>query len=80
MRKGRNMPKVLKALPAALLAWSCMLGMAQAAVYAPDNFANAGGSNLETMVMVKDGSGRVVIGGLFNTVEGQAGYQGVARF
>lgn len=80
MHKGRNMPKVLKALPAALLAWSCMLGMAQAAVYAPDNFANAGGSNLETMVMVKDGSGRVVIGGLFNTVEGQAGYQGVARF
>lgn len=78
--KGRNTAKVLKALPAALLAWSCMLGMAQAAVYAPDNFANAGGSNLETMVMVKDGSGRVVIGGLFNTVEGQAGYQGVARF
>lgn len=78
--KGRNTSKVLKALPAALLAWSCMLGMANAAVYAPDNFANAGGTNLETMVMVKDGSGRVVIGGLFNTVQGQSGYQGVARF
>ncbi|TDS85229.1 IPTL-CTERM sorting domain-containing protein [Comamonas sp. JUb58] len=79
-QQGRKASKILKALPAALLAWSGMLGMAQAAVYAPDNFANAGGSNLETMVMVKDGSGRVVIGGLFNTVEGQAGYQGVARF
>lgn len=78
--QGRKTPAVLKVLPAALLAWSGMLGMAHAAVYAPDSFANAGGSNLETMVMVKDGSGRVVIGGLFNTVEGQAGYQGVARF
>lgn len=56
------------------------LGMAYGAVYAPDTFASGGGTNLETMVMVKDGSGRVVIGGLFNTVEGQAGYQGVARF
>ncbi|QNN59043.1 IPTL-CTERM sorting domain-containing protein [Diaphorobacter ruginosibacter] len=54
--------------------------MANAAVYVPDDFAKNGGSNLETMVMVKDGSNRVVIGGLFNTVEGQAGYQGVARF
>ena len=69
---------VLKAVPAAVLA--CTLGMANAAMYVPDNFANNGGSNLETMVMVKDGSGRLIIGGLFNTVEGQPGYQGVARF
>ncbi|MGB3071481.1 MAG: IPTL-CTERM sorting domain-containing protein [Ottowia sp.] len=54
--------------------------MANAAMYVPDNFADNGGTNLETMVMVKDGSGRLVIGGLFNTVEGQTGYQGVARF
>lgn len=77
-RHGRS--RALKALPAALLAWACGVGMANAAVYVPDDFAKNGGSNLETMVMVKDGSNRVVIGGLFNTVEGQAGYQGVARF
>lgn len=71
---------VLKAVPAALLAWACSLGMANAAIYAPDNFADGGGTNLETMVMVKDNDDRVVIGGLFSTVEGLAGYQGVARF
>lgn len=70
----------LKAVPAALLAWACSLSMANAAIYAPDNFADGGGTNLETMVMVKDASGQVVIGGAFTTVEGQAGYQGVARF
>lgn len=78
VKHGRS--RALKAVPAALLAWACGLGMANAAVYVPDDFAKNGGSNLETMVMVKDGSNRVVIGGLFNTVEGQAGYQGVARF
>lgn len=71
---------VLKVVPAAILAWACTLSMANAAMYVPDNFADNGGTNLETMVMVKDGSGRLVIGGLFNTVEGQTGYQGVARF
>ncbi|ARU06437.1 hypothetical protein CCO03_18810 [Comamonas serinivorans] len=69
---------VLKALPAVLLA--CGLGMANAAIYAPDDFADNGGTDLETMVMVKDGSGRVLIGGAFTVVEGQAGYQGLARF
>lgn len=69
---------ILKSLTATVLA--CSLGMAYGAVYAPDTFASGGGTNLETMVMVKDGSSRVVIGGLFNAVEGQAGYQGVARF
>ena len=80
MHKQRKVPLVLKAVPAAFLAWACAFGMANAAVYAPDSFAQGGGTNLETMVMVKDGSGRVVVGGLFNTVEGQSGYQGVARY
>lgn len=70
----------LRAVPAALVAWICTLGLANAAVYAPDSFATGGGTNLETMVMVKDGSNRVLVGGAFTTVEGQAGYQGVARF
>lgn len=74
---GHSRP-VLKILPAALLA--CALGQVNAAVYAPDSFANGGGTNLETMVMVKDGSNRVVIGGAFTVTEGQAGYRGVARF
>ncbi|WP_429950101.1 IPTL-CTERM sorting domain-containing protein [Comamonas sediminis] len=69
---------VLKGLSATILA--CSIGMAYGAVYAPDNFASAGGTNLETMAMVKDNSGRLVVGGLFNTVEGQSGFQGVARF
>ncbi|MDR2333950.1 MAG: IPTL-CTERM sorting domain-containing protein [Burkholderiaceae bacterium] len=79
-REKHGRSRALKAVPAALLAWTLGLGVANAAVYVPDDFAKNGGSNLETMVMVKDGSNRVVIGGLFNTVEGQAGYQGVARF
>lgn len=74
---GHSRP-VLKILPAALLA--CALGQVNAAVYAPDSFANGGGTNLETMVMVKDGSNRVVIGGAFTATEGQTGYRGVARF
>lgn len=68
----------LKVAPAVMLA--CTLGLANAAVYSPDNFAAGGGTNLETMVMVKDGSNRLLVGGLFNTVEGQSGYQGVARY
>lgn len=79
--RGRHgMQVIRRAAPSALLAWACTLGLANAAVYAPDNFAIGGGTNLETMVMVKDGSGRLVVGGLFNTVEGQLGYQGVARY
>ncbi|WP_028605212.1 IPTL-CTERM sorting domain-containing protein [Ottowia thiooxydans] len=70
----------LKAVPVAILAWACALSMANAAIYVPDNFGENGGTNLETMVMVKDGSNRVVVGGLFNTVEGEPGYQGIARF
>ena len=69
---------VLKALPAALLA--CSMGLAHAVPWVPDTFAQGGGTNLETMVMVKDASNRLLVGGLFNTVEGQAGYQGVARY
>lgn len=69
---------ILKSLTATILA--CSLGIAYGEVYAPDNFAAAGGTNLETMVMVKDANQRVLVGGLFTTVEGQAGYQGVARF
>lgn len=69
---------ILKSLTATILA--CSLGVAYGEVYAPDNFAAAGGTNLETMVMVKDANQRVLVGGLFTTVEGQAGYQGVARF
>ncbi len=69
---------VLKALPAALLA--CSIGLAHAVPWVPDTFAQGGGTNLETMVMVKDASNRLLVGGLFNTTEGQAGYQGVARY
>lgn len=71
---------VLKVLPAALLA--CGLGMANAAVYVPDSFASGPnpGTDFETMVMTKDGTGRVLIGGAFTTVLGQAGFRGVARF
>lgn len=75
-----GLPVALKAVPAMLLVWACSFGIGNAAVYVPDDFAKNGGSNLETMVMVKDGSNRVVIGGMFTTVEGQAGYRGVARF
>ncbi len=46
----------------------------------PDSFAQGGGTNLETMVMVKDGSNQLLVGGLFNSTEGQADYQGVARY
>lgn len=70
----------LKAMQVALLGWACTAGMANAAIYGPDNFASGGGTNLETMVMVKDGSNRLLVGGLFNTTEGQAGYQGIARY
>ncbi|MET4578704.1 delta-60 repeat domain-containing protein [Ottowia thiooxydans] len=71
-----------KALPKFLVATALAfsLGMAHGAVYAPDTFASAGGTNFQTMAMVKDNSGRVIIGGSFTTVEGQANYQGVARF
>lgn len=71
---------VLRAMPAAFLALACTLGTANAAVYAPDTFASAGGTDFETMVMVKDSAGRVLIGGAFTAVQGQAGYRGVARF
>lgn len=71
---------IAKAVPVALLACSFTFSTANAAVYAPDDFANGGGTNLETMVMAKDGNNRLLIGGLFSTVEGQPGYQGVARF
>ena len=79
-RGTRGRQVIRRAAPSALLAWACTLGLANAAVYAPDDFAIGGGTNLETMVMVKDGSNRLVVGGLFNTVEGQLGYQGVARY
>lgn len=69
---------VLTALSVALAA--CSLSTANAAVYVPDNFASGGGTNLETMVMTKDATGRVLVGGLFTTTEGQAGYRGVARY
>ena len=71
---------ILRAVPAAFLAWSCTVGVANAAIYGPDSFASGGGTNLETMVMVKDASNRLLVGGLFNTTEGQAGYQGIARY
>lgn len=80
MTLNRNLKNkaILKGLTATILA--CSLGMAYGAIYAPDNFASAGGTNLETMVMVKDNSSRVVVGGSFTTVEGQSGFQGIARF
>lgn len=78
LNRTRRRKAVLQSLTATVLA--CSIGMAYGEVYAPDSFAAAGGTNLETMVMVKDTSQRVMVGGLFTTVEGKAGYQGVARF
>ena len=52
---------VLKALPAALLA--CSMGLAHAVPWVPDTFAQGGGTNLETMVMVKDASNQLLVGG-----------------
>ena len=69
---------VLKALPAALLA--CSMGLAHAVPWVPDTFAQGGGTNFETMVMVKGAGNQVLVGGLFNHVEGQPDYQGVARY
>ncbi|MGF6214449.1 IPTL-CTERM sorting domain-containing protein [Comamonas sp. 4034] len=78
LTRTRQHKAIFKTLTATVLA--CSLGMAYGSVYAPDNFASGGGTNFETMVMVKDNTGRVVVGGAFTTVEGQSGYQGVARF
>ncbi|QNN55738.1 IPTL-CTERM sorting domain-containing protein [Diaphorobacter ruginosibacter] len=78
LTQKRQKRTLLKSLVATVLA--CSLCMAYGAVYTPDNFASTGGTNLETYAMVKDSSGRVVIGGAFTTVQGQAGYQGLARF